>query len=87
MSEKYVWRMIVTDAQGHKNPSSDDALPNPYISDESAQNVADRVLALIVPGHAAQEPGARSVEVQVWQGRDHGGDPIATAEWHRPATP
>jgi len=83
MSDKYVWRMQVTDSQGRLDPSAEEAgLPNPYISDEPAQYVAERVLALIVPGYAAQEPPARAVEVRVWVERPHG-DPIATAEWHR----
>jgi len=83
MSEKYVWRMRVTDSQGRSDPSAEEtAMPNPYISDEPAEHVAERVLALIVPGYAAQEPPPRAVEVQVWVEQLRG-DPIATAEWHR----
>ncbi|QMU77087.1 hypothetical protein GXW83_16595 [Streptacidiphilus sp. PB12-B1b] len=84
MSEKYVWRMVVTDSRGRKDPSTSDMLPNPYISDEPAQHVAERVLGLIAPGYAAQEPAPKSIEIQVWSGHLRG-DPIATAEWHHGA--
>jgi hypothetical protein len=82
MSETYVWRMVVTDSQGRKDSSSSGMLPNPYISDEPAQQVAERVLGVIAPGFATEEPEPLAVEVQVWSGHLRG-DPIATAEWHR----
>ncbi|QMU70554.1 hypothetical protein [Streptacidiphilus sp. P02-A3a] len=81
MSDKYVWRVVVTDAEGQREPSAAEALPNPYVSDEPAQHVAERVLSLVVPGYAAREPAATAVEVGVWLGRQQG-DPIAVAEWH-----
>lgn len=81
MSDKYVWRIVVTDAEGRSETLAADALPNPYVSDEPAQHIAERLLALLVPGYAAREPAARAVEVQVWHGRQQG-DPIAVAEWH-----
>ncbi|MBC3839291.1 hypothetical protein GXW82_01045 [Streptacidiphilus sp. 4-A2] len=81
MSNEYVWRFVVTYPNGQQEPSNEGLLPNPYVSDEPAQHVAERMLALIVPGYAAQEPAPQSVEVQVWKGRLRG-DPIAVAEWH-----
>lgn len=81
MSEQYAWRLVVTDENGSREAVSEETLANPYVSDESAQHVAERLLSALAPGYLAADPKPHAVTVDVWRHRTAKGDPIATAEW------
>ena len=78
----YAWTLYVTDADGRRAEVSDDTFTNPYVSDETAQQVAELVLTTLAPLHAGDEGGGpQAVEVGVWRDKESTGDPLATARW------
>jgi hypothetical protein len=81
MSERFTWELRITDARGRRQAVSDEGFANPYISEQSAQQVAELILAHLAPTHSRQEPQPQAVEVGVWLGSEAGGDPIASAQW------
>jgi hypothetical protein len=87
MSQQYAWKVLVTDARGHQVATADDTFTNPYISAETAQQVAERIAATVGPRHSDGSPPPQDVTVQVWHRPDATGDPIATAHWSAPAAP
>lgn len=78
---QHSWSLEVTDAEGHRERVPDDSFPNPYVSDETAQQIAERLLSGLLAPLVAETPQPRAVAVLVWREKDAGGDPIAEAGW------
>jgi len=81
MSERFTWQLQVTDDKGRQRAVSDEGFSNPYVSEQSAQQVAELVLAHVSLTQAKAEPQPQAVEVGVWLGSEASGDPIAVARW------
>jgi hypothetical protein len=84
MSQQYAWRVLVTDSQGDLIPTDDTTFTNPYISDETAQQVAERIASSVGPEHLSEDPTTKEITVQVWHRPEATGDPIASARWSAP---
>ena len=81
MSQQYAWRVLVTNGRGEQVATEDSTFTNPYISEETAQQVAERIVAAVGPQHQGDTPATKGVTVQVWHRPEATGDPIATAHW------
>ncbi|MHA6765340.1 hypothetical protein [Streptacidiphilus sp. PAMC 29251] len=82
MSAQHVWTVEVTDSRGHSAPVEDATFPNPYVSDETAEQIAERLLQSLAPAHTAGDgPVPQRVTVRVWRDVNASGDPLAEASW------
>ncbi|MFC1431391.1 hypothetical protein ACEZDB_12120 [Streptacidiphilus sp. N1-3] len=81
---QHTWTLDVTDSAGRSTRRDDTTLTNPYISDETAQHIAEQILETLAPGylHGTGE-APRELVVSVWREKNAEGDPLATARWSR----
>jgi hypothetical protein len=79
---QHSWTLTVTDSSGDTIRVNDTTFTNPYVSDDTAQQIADRILDSVAPGYLhATDERPRELTVSVWRDKDPSGDPLATARW------